>query len=109
MTGRDERPAQPAAEGGCERQAVAVASKADLNWRRIPGPFMRSLFLFLLPTFIGCSATWDLRDEDGDGKSILEGDCWDAPDGGDSIGPEAAEVWYDGIDQNCDGLSDFDQ
>ena len=21
----------------------------------------------------------------------------------------ADEVWYDGIDQNCDGLSDFDQ
>ena len=70
---------------------------------------MRSLFLFLVPTFVGCGASWGLRDEDGDGKSILEGDCYDAPDGGAAIGPDMPEVWYDGVDQNCDGLSDFDQ
>ncbi|MDP2308368.1 MAG: MopE-related protein, partial [Pseudomonadota bacterium] len=71
---------------------------------------MRGLLLLLLPTFVaGCGTTWTLRDEDGDGKSILDGDCADSPDGGGEVGPEAAEIWYDGIDQNCDGLSDFDQ
>ena len=41
-------------------------------------------------------------------------DCWDAPttpvDGitGDMILPEGDEVAYDGLDQNCDGLLDFD-
>ena len=51
----------------------------------------------------------------------LDGDCWDDPNvlqeslnGFEAIGPEdvhagAFERWYDGIDQNCDALSDFDQ
>ncbi|MFN7143674.1 MAG: MopE-related protein, partial [Myxococcota bacterium] len=70
---------------------------------------MHRLVLFLLPAIVGCGSSWSVRDEDGDGKSILEGDCYDAPTGGGDIGPEASEVWYDGIDQNCDGLSDFDK
>ncbi|MES2638887.1 MAG: MopE-related protein, partial [Myxococcota bacterium] len=71
---------------------------------------MRGLLLLVLSSSVaGCGTTWTLRDEDGDGKSILDGDCADSPEGGADIGPEAAEVWYDGIDQNCDGLSDFDQ
>jgi hypothetical protein len=49
------------------------------------------------------------------------GDCWDAPDDappdaiegvtlrGADIFPGAQDAWYDGVDQNCDGASDFDQ
>ena len=45
-------------------------------------------------------------DVDGDGFSTCDSDCDDSD--ADSY-PSADEVWYDGIDQNCDGLSDYDQ
>ena len=54
------------------------------------------------PSWIGLSA----EDDDGDGYSEDEGDChdWSA-----SIHPGAADIAYDGIDQDCDGRSDFDR
>jgi hypothetical protein len=51
---------------------------------------------------------------------IDEGDCWDAPEldvlsknglpqlQGADVHPFAIETWYDGIDADCDGHSDFD-
>jgi large repetitive protein len=68
------------------------------------------------------------NDSDGDGLSSCDGDCDDndpntigdddndgyflcVDDCDDSdvlVNPSASEVYYDGIDQNCDGLSDFD-
>lgn len=47
-----------------------------------------------------------LDDADGDGLTEAEGDC-DDTDGG--VGPGAVEVWYDGIDGDCDGASDYDE
>jgi hypothetical protein len=53
---------------------------------------------------------------------LQEGDCWDDPDDGPTepmngfdpleaadVHPEIDDVWYDGVDQDCDGADDFDQ
>ena len=44
-------------------------------------------------------------DLDGDGYSTCTGDC----DGLMRMPRGCHEIWYDGIDQDCDGLDDFDQ
>ncbi len=44
-------------------------------------------------------------DADGDGYTVAEGDCDDQDS---AIHPEAAEVCDDGIDNDCDGLTDAD-
>ena len=44
-------------------------------------------------------------DHDGDGYTgTRDCDDYDA-----SVSPAAVEVWYDGVDSDCDGRSDFDQ
>ena len=74
------------------------------------------------PTYTG--------DEDGDGSAVCVDDCDDTDasinpytdndedgfstcddcdDGDANVNPSATEVWYDGIDQNCDAVNDFDQ
>jgi hypothetical protein len=45
------------------------------------------------------------EDADGDGYNVFE-DCDDTDP---SINPAASEIWYDGVDQDCDGASDYDQ
>jgi len=63
----------------------------------------------ILALLAGCTSTWSVRDEDGDGVSLAQGDCNDKPGVGAQQSPLAEEVWYDGIDQNCDGADDYDQ
>ena len=45
-------------------------------------------------------------DGDNDGFSISNGDC---DDDDANTSPSAVDLVGDSIDQNCDGLSDFDQ
>jgi hypothetical protein len=75
----------------------------------------RLLALLLLPACIWIPNKGPLYDNDGDGLTELDGDCWDqagSPPGstltGADIHPGAPETWYDGIDQNCDQVDDYD-
>ena len=69
--------------------------------------------LLLLPVLSGCDGLWtwvsqeDVDNQlleidlDGDGVSSAAGDC-DDNDG--DISPDVDEIWYDGVDQDCDGV-----
>ncbi|MEC7239864.1 MAG: MopE-related protein [Myxococcota bacterium] len=50
-----------------------------------------------------------VSDGDGDGFDRLEAGGEDCDDSDPSINPNASEVFYDGVDQNCDGSNDYDQ
>ncbi|MEC7987003.1 MAG: MopE-related protein [Myxococcota bacterium] len=54
----------------------------------------------------GDSETSLLSCEQPEGYVVDMTDCDDTATGSN---PDADEIWYDGIDQNCDGLSDYDQ
>ncbi|MES2641597.1 MAG: MopE-related protein [Myxococcota bacterium] len=78
---------------------------------------MRLIPLLLAAIFVGCdgpdkdSGDTDTdpvisADADADGYTTATGDC---DDDDASVYPGADEVWYDGVDQDCDEASDFDQ
>ena len=46
-----------------------------------------------------------ILDVDGDLFTTLS----DCDDNNPNINPDAEEIWYDGVDQNCDGADDYDQ
>jgi len=48
----------------------------------------------------------DEVDGDSDGWLPCDDDC---EDGDPAINPGATEIWYDDVDQDCDGASDWDQ
>lgn len=48
-------------------------------------------------------------DQDGDGYAAVEAGGDDCDDGDPAVNPGSVETYYDGVDSNCDGLSDFDQ
>jgi hypothetical protein len=50
-----------------------------------------------------------LLDADGDGGTDVRLGGDDCDDSDDQIYTGAQEVWYDGLDSDCDGWSDFDQ
>ena len=67
---------------------------------------MRWLLLPLTAALSCAPGAADVKftDEDGDGYDGAE-DCDDTdPD----VNPDATEVWYDGVDSDCDGWSDYD-
>ena len=52
------------------------------------------------------SAEYGVPMVDYDGDGYFEFDDCNEDDA--NINPGAEEIWYDGVDQNCDGMNDFD-
>ncbi|MCB9761354.1 MAG: hypothetical protein H6739_16045 [Alphaproteobacteria bacterium] len=50
-----------------------------------------------------------ITDRDGDGHDRPEAGGDDCDDEDAEVYPGASEEWYDGVDENCDGLDDYDQ
>ncbi|MSP55859.1 MAG: DUF1573 domain-containing protein [Myxococcales bacterium] len=50
-----------------------------------------------------------IRDADGDGYEVAAAGGEDCDDTLATVNPEAVETFYDDVDQNCDGSSDWDQ
>ncbi len=55
--------------------------------------------------YVGATVTEGVIDADGDGFPAAD-DCVDTDA---AINPDSTESWYDGVDQDCDGASDYDQ
>jgi hypothetical protein len=62
---------------------------------------LRTLLLLCCMSLLGLSAC---TDQDGDGWTTQSGDC---DDNDETINPGAPESWDDGIDNDCDGETDW--
>ncbi len=67
---------------------------------------MRTLIRFFPALLIpACLSAPPVLDADGDGYEYPE----DCDDERQDVNPEAEEIWYDGVDQDCDDGDDYDQ
>ena len=74
----------------------------------------RYIPILLVVCLSGCAWISDsdveiASDLDGDGFGGIAFEGTDCDDHDPKVNPDATEEWYDGLDQNCDGLSDYDQ
>jgi hypothetical protein len=59
---------------------------------------------------LSCPVTAEVKaDGDGDGFDSVDANGTDCDDEDPTIYPGAEEIWYDGVDQDCNGISDYDQ
>ncbi len=50
-----------------------------------------------------------IADADGDGYDTVDAGGEDCDDSDATVNPDADEIWYDEVDENCDGSNDFDR
>jgi hypothetical protein len=60
-------------------------------------------------TPIGGDTAATTNDADADGHDALSAGGDDCDDADPTVYPGATDTWYDGVDQDCDGASDYDQ